>query len=523
MTQIAYILLCHKDADAIIAQAELLTSEGDCIAIHFDKRADATAYARITEALGANPRVTFAKRVRCGWGEWSLVEASLNTLRAAIEAFPEATHFYLLSGDCMPIKPRAYMDRLLAAGDRDFIEHNDFFESDWIKTGIKEERLIYRHHFNERQQKGLFYASMEAQRRLGMERPIPDDVRIFIGSQWWVLRRATVEKVLAFVAERQDVIRFFRTTWIPDETFFQSVVMHVVAKTEVESRTLTYLDFSDYGMPVVFYADHFELLRTQDHLFARKIAGTAGGLRQKLAELYQAKDEEIETGDTANALYRYITRRGRIGRRFTQRFWEDGGNIGRAHELLLVVCKKWHVGQRFIGRLSEAGIGGTLGYIFDDPDCALPDMGNLESSREKRGRHRRAFLKLLFTRTGSDRLIVCLDPSNIDVIRDFEQDECPMRVLEIKCQVSDGYLLGHAERVGLIAVGGHQGIGATLVATLRREFRDESEALLDLNLARLHHLREDGSDAQNAHAVAGFLDMPVEDAAPFARRDGLFD
>ena len=41
MAKIAYILLCHKDPEAIIAQANQLTATGDFIAIHFDARAKA--------------------------------------------------------------------------------------------------------------------------------------------------------------------------------------------------------------------------------------------------------------------------------------------------------------------------------------------------------------------------------------------------------------------------------------------------------------------------------------------------
>ena len=50
MTRIAFILLCHKDPDAVIAQADRLTASGDYIAVHFDGRADAADYARIETA-----------------------------------------------------------------------------------------------------------------------------------------------------------------------------------------------------------------------------------------------------------------------------------------------------------------------------------------------------------------------------------------------------------------------------------------------------------------------------------------
>jgi hypothetical protein len=104
----------------------------------------------------------------------------------------------------------------------------------------------------------------EIQKRLGLKRAVPADLEIMIGSQWWCLRRRTVEWILSFARKRRDVMRFFATTWIPDETFFQTLVRHLVPGHEIQSRTLTFLMFTDYGMPVVFYNDHYDLLLSQD-------------------------------------------------------------------------------------------------------------------------------------------------------------------------------------------------------------------------------------------------------------------
>ena len=221
MARIAYILLCHKDPAGIIAQAQRLTAVGDFIAIHFDARAKGEDFEKIRSALAANPNVAFAKkRIKCGWGAWSLVGATLLALQAAVDAFPRATHFYMLSGDCMPTKTAEFAHGFLDAQEVDDIESVDFYASDWIKTGIKEERLTYRHWFNERTDKRLFYASLNVQRRLKLARKVPADIQMQIGSQWWCLRRRTVEWVLDFTHKRPDVMRFFKTSWIPDETFF---------------------------------------------------------------------------------------------------------------------------------------------------------------------------------------------------------------------------------------------------------------------------------------------------------------
>ena len=95
-----------------------------------------------------------------------------------------ASHFYMLSGDCMAIKSAGYAHQFLDDRDVDYIESFDFFESDWIKTGMKKDRLIYRHFFNERARKWLFYKSLNWQKRLGLSRQIPRDLKIQIGNQW---------------------------------------------------------------------------------------------------------------------------------------------------------------------------------------------------------------------------------------------------------------------------------------------------------------------------------------------------
>jgi len=91
MPKIAYILLCHEDPDAIIEQAQYLTQSGDYIAIHFDKRSPDSAYRKIRSALVGMPNAALCqKRVKCAWGGWSLVQATLNTLRTGLAALAAA-------------------------------------------------------------------------------------------------------------------------------------------------------------------------------------------------------------------------------------------------------------------------------------------------------------------------------------------------------------------------------------------------------------------------------------------------
>jgi hypothetical protein len=523
MTQIAFLLLCHKDPEGIIAQALRLTAAGDCIAIHFDGRANAADHDRIRQALAGNPLVTFARRrVNCGWGEWSLVAATLEALKAAETDFPGASHFYMLSGDCMPIKTAEQVRTYLESEDADHIESFDFFESDWIKTGIKHERLIYRHWFNERRQKALFYRSMNLQKRLGLTRKVPQDLRMRIGSQWWCLRRRTVEVVLAFAARRRDVMRFFKTTWIPDETFFQTIVAHLVPEREIRSRTLTFLMFTDYGMPATFYDDHYDMLLAQEFLFARKISPDAQGLRERLGALYVETGRNFLTTSDGRRQFEFLTGRGRLGRRFAPRFWETEASLGRGRTVLLVTCKKWHVAKRLVERIRKGTGLPAVTYLFNEEATALPDLGGLQNGLEKRMRHRRSLVRMLFDYWETDRLVLCVDPASTEVIKDFYNDRATVRLLEIDCAFSDAYLEGHARRMGLAGPQTPAAAMAQLLPTIRYDVSFESERIRDMNLPGYHRVREAARPEDNAFPLAAFLDIPVAAAREILATDHLF-
>ncbi len=524
MAKIAFILLCHKDPDAIIQQAERLTAAGDCMAIHFDASAKRADYARIRAELADNPNVCFAaRRVRCGWGEWSLVEATLRAMRAAVDAFPRATHFYMLSGDCMAIKSAPFAHQFLDGAEVDYIESFDYFTSEWIKTGMKEDRLIYRHWFNERERKWIFYKSYELQRKLGLKRQIPPDLQMMIGSQWWCLRRRTVEWVLDFTRDRPEVMRFFRTTWIPDETFFQTIVRHLVPGAEIENRTLTFLMFSDYGMPVTFYNDHYDLLLSQDFLFARKISADALELKKRLGDLFASDRMDYQTSNEGRTLYKFLTGRGRIGRRFAKRFWESQSSLGRERELLIIVCKKWHVAKRLLDRITERVDIYGVEYLFDEEDTILPDLGGVENSLEKRGRHRRALVRLLYEYYDTNRLIICLDPDNLDLMHDFASDKSAVKFLEIECSFEDDYLLGHAMRVGLAGEMTPQDTIDRLLPTVRQNFMFEIEQMRDAEFPGSFQISQTRTQAQNVVALAGFLDIDVQTADDILSIDYLFE
>jgi len=62
---------------------------------------------------------------------------------------------------------------------------------------------------------------LNLQRRFGLSREVPNDIQVQIGSQWWCLRRRTVESIMEFIKRRRDVVNFLKPHGSPMRPFFK--------------------------------------------------------------------------------------------------------------------------------------------------------------------------------------------------------------------------------------------------------------------------------------------------------------
>ena len=263
------VMLCHTDLHRAAEVARHWAVAGCPVVIHLDRRAPDTDRAGLVAALADLPEVRFSARVACEWGTFSLVDATILATTQLLRAFPKAEHVYLTSGSCLPLRPVADLKAHLAAHPgTDFIESVTTADVGWTVGGLNKERFTLRFPFSWRKQRRLFDGYVGLQRMLGIKRRIPEGLVPHLGSQWWCLTRQTLEAIL-HSPDRARHDRYFRRVWIPDESYFQTLVRKVSAK--VESRSLTLSKFDFQGRPHVFYDDHLHLLRRSEAFLARKI------------------------------------------------------------------------------------------------------------------------------------------------------------------------------------------------------------------------------------------------------------
>lgn len=242
----AYLLLTHKEPQHIEALAERLQdlSRGAHVVLHHDVTAGPMPWG------GCAPEdVHFVERGRVQWGDWSMIEATLRMLRFAMERL-DAEWFVLLSGEHRPTVPLANWETRTSAAGIDALAPAGLL-ADRLRFGTAQSeanrylaRSAHRWRLFTRPKRdvlhramgGLFKVSRSVQpvlaveyvhRRsgwaVGIRRPTGRirAVPFYRGSQWIAMNRRAAATVL-----RTDhvVTDWFRTSWIPDETYFQSVL-----------------------------------------------------------------------------------------------------------------------------------------------------------------------------------------------------------------------------------------------------------------------------------------------------------
>jgi hypothetical protein len=204
---LACVVLAHTAPDQVRRLVTALDSFP--VFLHCDVRTPDDVFRQMTEGLPA--RVTVMPRRRTAWARWEMVAAELDGYRAALET--TASHVAVLTGTDYPLLSAAAITEYLATVlGRSVTTSQPLPLPQWGHGGGFW-RLRFR--FRAWGQHMLF---------LPVPRRLPRGVVVAGGSQLKLLAREHVAAVVRAVDARPDLVRFWRATWIPDETFVYSLL-----------------------------------------------------------------------------------------------------------------------------------------------------------------------------------------------------------------------------------------------------------------------------------------------------------
>jgi Family of unknown function (DUF5927)/Core-2/I-Branching enzyme len=423
---LGFVMLCHTALDRA-AQVARHWAEADCpVVVHVDKRTPLHQVEGMRAALADLVNVQFSPRYACEWGTWGIVAATQAAASQMLRAFPQVRHVFLASGSCLPLRPvqelRAYLDERPRT---DFIESVTTADVGWTIGGLNAERFTLRFPFSWRKHRILFDLYVELQRKLRVNRPKPAGLVPHLGSQWWCLTRQTLTAILDG-PEREEYDRYFRKVWIPDESYFQSLVRMV--STSVESRSLTLSKFDFQGKPHIFYDDHLQLLRRSDCFVARKAWPRA----ERLYQTFLAPDAgsepraEPNPGKIDRLFAKAVERRttGRAGLYMQSRFPNKEWETGRTAAPYSIFEGFAEVFENFDTWLSKTAGTRVHGHLFA-PDRveyaggATVYNGCLSDSAALRDYNPRSFLTNLIWNTRGERQCFQFGPGDAQKIAPF--------------------------------------------------------------------------------------------------------
>ena len=231
---------------------------------------------------------------------------------------------------------------------------------------------------------------------------------------------------------------------------------------------------------------------------------------------------DFEVTNDGKKLYNFLTHSGRRGQRFAPRIWDQANKIGPDRTLLVLLCKKRDVAKRLMRALKASLEIPALGYLFDEDTAGLPKLGNLLSSTSKKNRHRPLLTRLLFEYHQSNHLIICLDPSDIVLLKELSANHKTIRILEISCLFDDQHLLDYAENLGLINVIAKNELTERILLSIRNQIAQENEAIEQSNFNNRFILSETASDAENSQQLMAFCDLDQSEAARIIEQKWIF-
>jgi hypothetical protein len=262
--RVAFLALVHKAPRYVERIARLLARDGDEIFIHVDSSVEISPFHERLSSLAGSAHL-IADRYAIAWGGFGMVRATNALIDAATQS-GEFDYFYLLSGQCFPIRPMRWLKEVLKQG-------NDFIQCELMPTQEKPLSRLRRRTVNV-PIRGLRYRGKLAAEKLLNLAPVTDFEKKFrlrphAGSQWWCLTRRTLQYVREYCRTHPQYDRYMKWTHCPDEMYYHTLVANGPDRTKI-SNSLTGTIWGPAKHPEIISRSNLPIVLDQNTFLARK-------------------------------------------------------------------------------------------------------------------------------------------------------------------------------------------------------------------------------------------------------------
>jgi len=264
--KISYLIFVHKNFAQIQRLISNLNDEGVNFFIHISETGDAV-YQECTEGFADFPNVHFIKnRFKIWWGTFSLVDAILSSVREIVYSGVDYERLVLLSGQDYPIKSNEFIRSF-------FIRNSDKNYIEYFSLSAPNKWTNASGYFNDKQRIENYYFTYRSKVIcIPVKRKLPYSFTPYGGSLWWNLNKECIEYMIGFIENAHKFIDFMKHTYIPDEVFFQTLLLNSPMRSTIVNTDLRYINWEKANPtpPAVLMSEDFDTLSASTALFARK-------------------------------------------------------------------------------------------------------------------------------------------------------------------------------------------------------------------------------------------------------------
>lgn len=234
--------------------------------VHVDSKAGIEPFKDALLETGVSDVEFIADRYRINWSAFSMVEATLSSLKYIATA-EKYDFINLLSGEDYPVKsPLQFHSFLSNHLGKSFMEFQKSGDVWWEEAQIR----FRRYYLNDFTLKGQFFLE-KVVNKLVRPRKLPKGIAIVGKSQWFTLAVPHLMYILKNERELNYLKRFFMYSWAPDEFFFQTLLLNSPHREEIINNNLRYINWdSGKSSPKILTVEDLPALKTSEKFFARK-------------------------------------------------------------------------------------------------------------------------------------------------------------------------------------------------------------------------------------------------------------
>jgi len=270
----AYLIIAHNQFELLKILCSLLDDYHNDFYILIDKKSRAFDEKTIRDSVKKSD-IYFVDRINITWGDFSLIQAEINLLKAAFQK--KYSFYHLLSGVDLPLKTSAEIyDFFESHTETEFIHYanKDITFSNYVQDRAK---YYYRHNkkFSSlRRFSKMSKIDLRLQSILKIDRKRKYGKPFYYGSNWFSITNECAEYILS---QTKWIKKHFSFSFATDEIFLQTLVynskfkdrLYIPQLCDNHLGCMRAIDFNR-GCPYTYRIEDFDELINSNYLFARK-------------------------------------------------------------------------------------------------------------------------------------------------------------------------------------------------------------------------------------------------------------